>query len=527
MDKGSGIRYFCNQAELLDSAKVLYSFSSGSQYIQSEADSFYSGFVNGDTGLFWSKPGSGLFSGSFIEIPGSGLYSRSFCGLLSFELFNTGKQLLLSNLDGFSGFEIGLNDAHKIYFRSKSDLIDNYFTSNLSISSKNLISFSFANNFLEIGHFNFSSKSFDLESAIQNFGQVSSNTPMLIGSGYTGYIDNFLFFNAYANGLSLNQVASGWIFSLTGFDFQTETTCLQEITGYVTVPFVETGIIQYSGDFSGGNGIGDFESVFPNSSSKSFVTGILLSGQFESGVTGLVCSTVTGGATPLFQLQSGYVKSFGMDKVFVKEQIDGDDLIKIVFNDDIFSNFYNKKTDSLGGSGFYSESLINSGSKIYLNGVYQDSGIIFSQNVVKSSLFASEDSVLHDSVYGGPLFYSSASGQFSTIFSGQEFFLNGQNLVSGINFVCSGDSTILTGDFTGISGTISEFFLAPFSKVGTGSYWPFTGLNKNGSVVFINGIRQVIDSQYKEGSFYDLLTFNEFDGYNNFIVYDKNGDFWE
>jgi len=122
MIKGSGINYFLNQAGVNNLFRIFYTFESGSAYIPSVSggNSIYSGLINGDTGIFWQKPGSGLFSGTYLTVSETGLGGEYFTNLFSFEAIKTGKQLLISTLENGSGYEIGLNDAH--HLRKRTDL---------------------------------------------------------------------------------------------------------------------------------------------------------------------------------------------------------------------------------------------------------------------------------------------------------------------------------------------------------------------------------------------------------------------
>lgn len=527
MTKGSGINYFIDQVGVSDLVKVFYTFESGQTYVPSVSggNSLYSGLVNGNTSVFWQKPGSGFFSGTYLTV--NGFESDSFLNLFSFEVFSTGKQLICSNLDDTSGYEIGLNDAHKAYFRSRLNGVDVYATSNANISSKNLISVGYVTNNVEIGYYNFNSKKFETESFNQSFGNVKSNKQFVIGSGFTGYIDYFLNFDLFLSSDSLSQIASGWAFIPTGYTYQTEEICTQKITGYAPINYIKTGFVGYSGSILAADGVGDFTGAFPSSSTGFLVTGIVESGIIQSGLSHQECVTVTGAREVAYQVLTGYAKSFGMDKVFIANYLDNKDLVKVEREYGVFRDFYNKKLLPIN-SGFYSELNANTGFNLFLNGVgITNSGVYFNQNIVSSQDFSILDEIIYDIGSGSKHYYQTGFNSLAFNYIGQQIYLNGQNLISGDGFTVNGGALSIIGGYTGISGVVFEFPVSlPFE---TGSKYVWTGQRfaRNGALVFLNGIRQIHGEDYLEGSNYDLLKSNNFNEYNNFVIYDNEGTFWE
>lgn len=530
MAKGSGINYFINEVGVSDLVKVFYAFESGQTHVPSISggNPLYSGLINGDTGIFWQKPGSGLFSGTYVTISQTGFSSDSFLNLLSFEVLSTGKQLIFSNLDTSSGYEVGLNDAHKLYFRSKTAGVDTYATANVNLSSKNLISVGYLTNYIELGVYNFNSKLFETESFNQDFGEVRSDKQFVIGSGFTGYADYFLNFNLFLNSDTTSQIASGWSFIPTGYSYETETICTDRITGYGLGPYFKTGLIGYSGEILSSEGVGDFTGAFPTSSTGYLVTGIVESGFIQTGLTTQDCVTYTGSSTVLYETLSGYAGSFGMDKVLIINYLDNQDLIKVEKSFAPFSDLYTKTFAPID-SGFFSPETFNSGNaNLYLNGVaLTNSGVSVSGNIVSSSQFSIPDELIFDLASGDKKVYQTGFNSLAFNYIGQQIFLNGQNLISGNGFVVNGGALTITGQFTGISGIVFEFPISLPYETGSKYLWSGEKFGNRGALIFLNGIRQELGEDYLEGSNYDLLINNSFDEYNNNVIYSAEGTYWE
>ena len=529
MSKGSGINYFISETDISDSLRVFYAFESGREYIPSipTGNPIYSGQIT-NTGVFWSKPGSGLFSGSWVTINKTGIGSDYWTNLLSFESAATGKQLLISTLENGSGYEVGLNDAHKLYFRAQNNGINTYATSNINLSSKNLISVAYLTNNVEIGYYNFNSKSFESESFGQDFGSVRNDNKFVIGSGFTGYMDYFLNFNSFHNTDVLTQVASGWAFIPTGFIYETQNVCTTGITGFSTISTIQTGFVSYSGSITQSDGQSDFSEAFPVATAIASGTGILGTGYFTSGITGIQCVIYTGNRTPGYNILSGYAGSFGMDKVLFINYLDSQDLVKVEKDFIPFHNFYNK-TANLISTGFYSSEILISGREnLYLNGVALiDSGVSYAETILTSNQFSIPDELIYDSKSGDKKTYLTGFNSLAFTYSGQQIFLNGQNLISGDGFVINGGAITITGQSTGISGVVFEFPIVLSYETGSRYVWTGQKFGRRASLVFLNGIRQEINEDYLEGSTYDLLIGNSFNEYNNNILYSSEGNFWD
>jgi hypothetical protein len=530
MIKGSGVNYFLTQVGVTDLLQVFYSFESGNLTIPSisGASPIYSGLINGDTGVFWSKPGSGFFSGASVSIIQTGLYEDYFTNLLSFELLKTGKQLLINTLHNNSGYEVGLNDAHKLYFRSQNNGVDVYATLDTILSSKNLISVGYVTNYLELGYYNFNSQSFETQSFNMDFGQTRNDEKFIIGSGFTGYIDYFLNFNLLVSSDNLNQISSGWTHIPTGYFYEEETICTDRITGYGLTQYIITGFLGYSGQVFGGDGLNDFTGSFPTGATGYRNTGILESGYRQGALTVSECVTYTGDRTTLYDVLTGYASSFGMDKVVIINHLDNSDLVKVEKDYTPFNDIYNKKLVLINSGFYYPDFLISGNTLLTLNGISViNSGLSFSGQFIISNQFSTGDEIICDFKSGDQKFYTTGFSSLAFGYSGQQIFLNGQNLVSGNGFVVNGGALTITGGFTGISGLVFERPIALSYITGNQYIYSGTKFPKNAAIVFLNGIRQEKEEDYLEGSNHDLLKNNSFDEYDNNTLYEYEGTFWE
>lgn len=528
MIKGSGINYFSELNGLIDLWDVFYTFESGTSLISSisGANPIYSGAVIGDQASFWSKPGSGLFTGGYVAINNhTGLVSPSFTHIFSFEELTTGKQLLYSNIGGGSGYEIGLTDTKKIYAKTFNSNGPVVIATNFNLSSKNLITVSYLSNSFEFGYYNFNSQSLESERYTQLADKLISNKQSILGSGFNGYMDYYLYFNLLINSNTLNEIISGVYNIPTGYTYQTETVCTEIITGYQSIPYTITGITGYVNIIGFSDGVGDYTGLFPMSGVYSGVAGILETGVIQSGVTQLDCVTYTGAQAVAYQVLSGYSDSFQMDKVLYFRYLDSSDFQKLNKTNTPYSDYYNKQGE-LANTGFLFQDNVYSGnSNIFINGVaYINSGAIFDQNLILNEFYSYPDQIILDIASGNKVYDLEAP--YAILYSGQEIFLNGVNLISGRDFVANGGNINLAGQNTGISGILFEFPIVLSNETGSKNLW--TGkLQRNTARLYLNGIRQYAGQDYIEGSSFDLLTGNTFNEYDNSVFYDNNGDFFE
>jgi len=530
MNKGSGINHFISQVGVSDLLQVFYTFESGGVTIPSVSGGIdiYSGLINGNINDFWSKPGSGFFSGNSVSILQTGMGQDYFTNLLSFELIKTGKHLLIDTLQNGSGYQIGVNDAHKLYFRSKDNDVDVYFTANFNLSSKNLISVGYLTNYVELGYYNFNSQTLEIESINASFGSTKNNDKFVIGSGLNGFVDYFLNFNLLISKTNLEKVCSGFCYIPTGLLRESGVICTNRITGYENIPFFKTGFVSCSGEILHADGIGDFSGSFPESSVVNRVTGVIESGYRQEPVFEVDCVSFLESESFLYESLTGYAMSFGMDKILMTNYIDSSDLCGFRVDRTPFYNFYNKPL-SLVGSGFYTEDANGAeNGLITLNGqCILDSGILKSNNFFISNLFSIGDDAFFDAALGSKKYFLNSITGIDIFYSGQQIFLNGVELISGLGFQSIGTKIFTVGEFSQVSGIVSERPIILPLVTGNNPFYSGDKFSRGSSIVFLNGVRQKNNYNYIEGSKFDLIKDNKFNENNNEVLYNRDGLFWE
>ena len=333
----------------LPSPKILYDFSSfnGTSEINSvdDADPLYSGeIINGNNSFTGTNSGSGFFDGQYIQIQETtGIVSEASTIIFSQEKTGVGAGTLFSNLNEPSGFELGITDANKFYYKNFVDGSPNYVTLESYPSDKNLYAFimgaagvgslnrldfkepqaksfalSLANVNNPIGaapatnnkYYNFTSKKVNVPAHT-----VSNGDSWKIGTGdflYKGYIDYFIYFDSEIVGDPLRKLAravhaettfvpakTGLISGVaTGYDVS-----VTDVSGVVATAFEIQGTGIPSGTFEFASGlpltgaVGISGEVFVPKTTISGIAGTnLLPQTIYKRVTNLsITHTMTGG----------------------------------------------------------------------------------------------------------------------------------------------------------------------------------------------------------------------------------------
>lgn len=531
--KQSGINYFYSGIGLPTGIlQVFYTFEEGAGSVTNSislGQPQFSGII-GQPNNFWIIPGTGNSSGANIQIQNaSGLYSSTWTQIFVYEKTNTNACVLFSSLGGGSGYNIGINDANKPYLETNNGIYPILGSSSNNYSSKNAVSFSYAPNFLTIGYYNFCSQQIEPEFFNYNFNITRSNNCYLYPS-YTGYVDYFLYFNQYLDANILNQLLSGLYATPNGSTASSSITnfYFTGITGYQQVNFIQTGITGYQQIITSGSGYAGYGFVFPTTTTTVPLTGIVSSGFYNSGVTGVTLTVITGNSTELYNYNTGYINSFGMEKIEILDVIQNNYILKDSYSFDLFDDNYNIY-GSPQYSGFYFNNTYNSGvTNLYYNGVAQaNNGWFWSGNFIFLTGSTSSDYIFFDVASGTKnVFLVTGINSFPFAYIGQEIYLNGVNLVSGYDFTYTGGNIILTNLNTGISGYIFEY---PIVKIEhTGNYTVKTGIrfDRDSSMVYINGVRQGINLDYQEGAIYDMLSGNYYNNTEIIEIYNDNNLYW-
>lgn len=530
--KGSGINYFYDLLNLDTGAfAVFYTFEDGAGSIISSIPSgqaLYSGVLD-SVGSFWSKPGSGYFSGNAVSISNaSGLQSLGWTDIFVYQKVDTNPAILLDSLGGGSGYRIGLTQSNRPYFESFNQepivagSLNNY-------SSKNLIAVTYLPNYVTIGYYDFNAKTVEAETFDFPFEVVPSDVRRL-GGQFTGYMDTYIHLTQPLAPQVLSQLFSGFWAIPTGTVSPISYVCTTGVTGYQDVFVGQTGVTGYVTTPGGDQGRDYFTGQFPSYFTVTNLTGYLSSGIYSSGVSGSICYLVTGDPETAFEFLTGYVSSFGMEKVEFLSYVAPTDIVKQAVSRVPFDSYYNLSTlrqySGYQLPGTYTTGQLNE----YLNGLAQaKQGWILAGDYIIVSGAQDSDIFFFDSKEGSKRVLSVSIGVtgYSLPYSGQELYLNGLNLVSGYDFVATGAGIGLRAQNTGISGYLSEYPIVLLSQTGVYSVWTGAAFSRNTTNLYLNGLRQRVNQDYVEGSFIDLLSGTQFNPADCTTVYDNNDLYWE
>lgn len=530
--KESGINYFFNNLGLdTGSFGVFYTYEEGAGTNVASISGGYSGYSGtlSSSTTFWSKPGSGFYSGATLSVnDASGTHSETWTKIFVYEQTQTGKIILFDSLTGGSGHRIGITDSNRLYFESynQEPVVAASYT---NLSSKNAVAVSYITNYVALSYLNFNSQQMVSENYSYPF-QTTRSDAWVLGGGAPYYADYYIHLTEFQSPEVVGQLLSGLYARPTGYIYDVVETCTTGITGYQDVFAGEAGITGYVITPGGDEGRDYYTGAFPTFHTSNALTGYLSSGIISSGVSGLICTYETGDATALLEYLTGYASSFGMDKIQLYTPLISTDVVKAGYSYVPFSDIYNEDTQAQY-SGYlmlqqYPSGLLN----IYYNGIAQGGsgwGLSGSYLFVTGSQLS--DVMTLDLKSGDKKRYPVTGGQTGFVFpySGQEIYLNGVNLVSGFDYVVTGNILGLTNQNTGINGDIFEIPIVLTSTTGHFTVQIASPFWRDTSNVYLNGVRQQEYVLYTEGSKYDLLSGQYFDysGINN--IYDNNDLYWE
>lgn len=530
--KESGINYFYQNIDLPTGIfDIFYTFENGAGTAVSSVSGgkeIFSGILN-NVGDFWSKPGSGFFTGNYVTISNADqLNSTSWTEIFVYEKTSVDDCILLSSLNSSSGFKVGINKSNKPYFESFNEqpIIG---TSSNNFSSKNVLMVGYQTNYLTLGYYNFNSQQIEAEYFDYAFETIPSNNWRL-GPSFTGYLDYFIHLSEYQSPEVVSQLLSGLYNIKTGEWYETTQICSTGITGYVTQFSGITGITGYSLSPDGDEGRDYFTGAFPLSHTQTMLTGYLSSGLYSLGLTGVSCITITGNSIDLFEVLDGYCSGFGMEKIQSFEYIENPDLVKISTDSTLFNNIYNKSTN-FAYSGFEMDSFYHSGqTNVFYNGIEQNTNDYFiNSGFIYITGGDISDIVFFDLKSGNKISYfaTGQSGFGISSYSGQELFLNGVNLTSGIDFIENSNNIYLLDYLTGITGLLTQVPIVLRAQTGIFSFFTGVSFQKDTSNVYINGVRQRNKSMYVEGAIFDKLSGNYYNNRDGISIYDNNNLYWE
>lgn len=530
--KESGLNYFYGAMNLdTGSWGVYYGFEDGAGTLVRSVSGAQSGFSGtlSSIGAFWSSPGSGYFSGQRLTISNaSGLDSVAWTKVFVYEKVDVNPCVLFDSLGGGTGYRIGITKANKPYMEGFSAepvvaaSLNNY-------SSKNVVSFTYMPNYLTIGLYNWNSQTVESETFSYPFN-VQRSDAQYLGGSFTGYMDTYIHLTQPMSVEVQSQWFSGFFARPTGIGSVTTTICTTGITGYRAVFVGQTGVTGYVITPGGDDGKGYYTGAFPSTHTESALTGYLSTGLYMSGLSGISCYTTTGAPTVLFDYQSGYAASFGMEKIQYYAFLATGDTVKNAVSYTPFADLYNKGA-ARQYSGYAVDVSYETGIlDLYLNGVALDGqNWATSGGYVTVGAAESQDSLFYDLKSGDKRTFvvTGAPSSYTLSYSGQELYLNGINLVSGADYTQGGALINLTAANSGVTGYLSEYPIILTSTTGRYTIWTGARFWRNTSNVYRNGVRQENKVLYIEGAMVDKLSGQFFNPADCVSLYQNTDLYWE
>lgn len=558
--------YFYNSLGLSPSNFALYyDFNEGINPVPSVsgANPQFSGIVSNITN-FYQNNGSGFFSGSNIQISNaSGLNSTNFTVFFVYQKPNAGNGVLYSTLNSGaavpSGFIIGINDANRLYFEAYDQTGPVIYSSSNIIGSKNAIAIVKSNNTLNFHYYNFNYQSLESEQfnisptafyqSNQAYLAAPVNAPAYITqNAYTGYMDQFLYLNNALTPNVISKLCSGFYVSKnpssTGFLVQYNTNLPG---GIIVNTGVGTGITGFQ-VFQAGIALDNCGNSYPIYSYNNAI-GTILQDVFVP-LLGAATYTVTGLIDNGYFTDTGYCAGFGMNGVSYIRSI-MNDYQELYTSSQIGITGLNLTANfNLDGNFKLDTNYTNNQLNIYVNGICDlGSGTITSgngfintlfllgdyfvsgQSVNSTGAYKSTDRVSYDSISGITELYlinnSGAQSFATTNVNNRLVFLNGQKLVSGLDYIYTSTNLnilgiVATGRVTtepAQSGT--NYFSGKFATFQTGKFMRDT------AELWMNGQKQILGLDYIEISNIDLLSGSGL--FNNIqnSIYNTNTQFLE
>ena len=479
---------------------------------------------------------SGQFNGSNkFRILGNTL-SDDWTAFIVFKHLDTGvsdkSEVLFSTKDydySVSGFAVGINGCNRVFCEHDTPLSGKrIYTLNEELDNKNVLSVSKVNSLLSIGLHQFDDRMNKVSSNVKyNLESYSPSSKMYLGGlgssginykNYSGIVDSFMLFRVGLGFPERNTFAKA--FYCSSYDtggYYTTTTSFTAVTGVeLRSVVIATGVTGYVEVLAG----------------TEVVDGGTVNRYAYSGITGLIYDTLAIELTGIaigqsdilsFNPPSGiydynYSIPFANSKVVLNANFDSS--YKEVYsfsginNDDLnllpsFDNASLKYAVLETGSGEF----IN----FYLNGVAQPNvqaltssmtgDFIVSGNAIDSDgFFDADDFAVYDIILGSGSITGLTSADvtagsktlLSSFVSNRDLYLNGNKLISGIDYSGVG-SNIIINTTNLIDGDV---MLLPKHNMNFSRYTGYndnnfdTSLNLFDEQIWVNGLRQIRGSDY-------------------------------
>ena len=266
------IRFVLDKYSVADDVfRIYYDFeqySGGHVMSVAGANPVYSGEIKGDVNGFTGSSGSGDFTQGYLKVANadSGLNSGYLGGatfLFSTKKENTSPGVVFSNFgqsgdfsnyyEPTSGWEVGINQANKLYFRNYDMLVPSIYTLNTMPTAENIYGVSMAGGDVGLWHYDAVSSTFNTTDFILDQNFIRPSYDWYIGTGeyqYSGKIDEFMYFSD-SFGLGMLEELSAAIFQEVTTSAAVSGVITGLTTGFSGTPTGETGYLYYTGVLSG------------------------------------------------------------------------------------------------------------------------------------------------------------------------------------------------------------------------------------------------------------------------------------
>jgi hypothetical protein len=517
---------------------------------------------------FTGDLGSGYFGGDTILRIGKNLNLNDWTLFLTIKnsgcsVNRTLPRILLSNkknITGNSGFCFGLNGANKFFIENTVSGETRTKTTNFQGYQSNSISLSKINNKFEISLHDVLNEINTTEEFILNNYKFSNE--WFIGNnydldnknytGFVGYFDDLLLFSGFIGRDTRKNLAKGIFYS--GYIPPQVVPKYTYYPIYASTSYEQTGII--------GAGITGYQEVsagiIPTKTGNLNIFELIEKTGFLYGKTiQYIVSTTESGIIKIneripeqFLIDAQTAKNYSSNYIKFSNEIDEKDILEI-YNFTTSSNrnktlkTYDFETNSIFLDVPYSGQKIN----LDLNGILQEPGInsisleisgdyylnepqnIYSDNFYE--LINKDKIIYYEDLYDDEIYipYSgSQGGLISGNVFGKNLYLNGQKLISGINFTGNASNSIYMNKNTTLAdGTIYALNdLGNYLTYNTGyALPPSFNINYVNEKIFWNGVLQELDVDYKKYSCVSLLTGNFIKNKdNNYIIYSNDTGFF-
>jgi hypothetical protein len=540
----------------------LYSFSSGT------SSAIYNQFYSTGYNIYNNLPyapalplifvgtgnqTSGIFSNKQIYQVGTGLpslfsaiFSLNYSGCLN----NQNKNYLLASTvfdynSSNSGVSVGITPSNRLFFNTK-----NYsYTIPQEIGLGDFAYLSVqSNRFVNLGLFNLKDNSFNQKSYDAGDSTIDSSQLFIGGmknypSNFTGYSGAIKEIYLFSGSLSTNLINSCVDCSFaTGFSYVPIQSGYysSQITGSYWTGIYETGITGYQNvSIPYVKQDGTTGSIYVSSG----LTGAILSYNNLVAQTQDVQYIISGTGTSI-QFDTGTRANYSAFDLYLDQGLVSGDVVEIytypTSNTNIELSILNNTYP-----------IVNGEAQIYGNGLAETNGVDYTvgfNNLING--FDNNDILLYD-IYPYTLTMPYQSGYVSTGVSGAgyisitgisginlssgfnyDFYLNGQKMISGLNYTSSGSTLRVSGnDLSDINDPYQDYLEAKFIPIYSGflrnlyqisttqSY--ISGVLGFNQQIWVNGLRQKLNIDYYKYSRCRFCSGNFNDPNYQFILYNN------